>query len=43
MGALREYIASVRAYIPDGLETGAGRVDWASVPRMQLVVTEELR
>ena len=39
VGALRDYIASVRACIPDDLETGAGRVDWASVPRMQLVMT----
>jgi hypothetical protein len=43
VGALRDYIASVRACIPDRLETGAGRVDWADVPRMQLVVTQELR
>jgi hypothetical protein len=33
---LRAYIASVRACIPAGLETGAGRVDWAEVPRIQL-------
>src|SRR5215207_6628468 len=38
VAALRDYIASVRACIPDGLETGAGRVDWADVPRVQLVV-----
>jgi hypothetical protein len=43
VGVLRDYIASVRACIPDGLETGAGRVDWVNVPRMQLVVTQELR
>jgi len=42
VGALRDYIASVRACIPDRLETGAGRVDWADVPRMQLVITEAL-
>ena len=36
VGALRDYIASVRACIPDGMETGAGHVDWANVPRMQL-------
>jgi Domain of unknown function (DUF309) len=41
--ALRNYIASVRACIPDDLETGAGRVDWANVPRIQLVITEALR
>jgi hypothetical protein len=35
VGALRDYIASVRACIPDGLETGAGRVDWAGVPRVK--------
>lgn len=38
VGRLREYIASVRACIPDDLETGAGRVEWAQVPRVQLVV-----
>jgi len=38
VGALRDYIASVRACIPDGLETGAGSVDWADVPRIQLGV-----
>ena len=43
VGALRDYIASVRACIPDGLETGAGQVDWANVPRMQLVIREALR
>jgi hypothetical protein len=43
VNALRTHIASLRACIPDDLETGAGRVDWAAVPRMQLVVTEALR
>jgi hypothetical protein len=43
VGALRKYIASVRACIPDRLETGAGRVDWADVPKVQLVITEALR
>ena len=43
VGALRDYIAGVRGCIPDGLETGAGRVDWAEVPRVQLVITEALR
>jgi hypothetical protein len=38
VGALRAYIATVRACIPDGLETGAGCVEWADVPRMQLVL-----
>ena len=38
VGALRDYIAGVRGCIPDGLETGAGRVDWAEVPRVQLRV-----
>src|SRR4051794_24383496 len=41
--ALRTHIASLRACIPDDLGTGAGRVDWAAVPRIQLVVTEALR
>ena len=41
--ALRDYIAGVRACIPDGLETGAGQVDWGNVPRMQLVIREALR
>ena len=39
VAALRDYIAGVRACIPDDVETGAGRVDWADVPQMQLVVT----
>jgi hypothetical protein len=43
VNALRAYIASVRACIPDGLETGAGCVDWSDVPRVHLVVTQELR
>src|SRR4051795_10256445 len=38
VSALRDYIASVRACIPADLETGAGRVDWAEVPRVQLVM-----
>src|SRR5215212_1380375 len=38
VGALRTYIASLRACIPADLETGAGRVDWADVPRVQLAV-----
>lgn len=41
--ALRAAIASVRACIPDGLETGAGRVEWADVPRIQLAVKEGFR
>jgi hypothetical protein len=36
IAALRAYIASVRACIPDGLETGAGRVDWEAVPKIRL-------
>jgi hypothetical protein len=38
VAALRDYIASVRACIPDGLETGAGHVDWTDVPRAELRV-----
>ena len=38
VGALRAYIANVRACIPDDIETGAGRVEWADVPRIQLIV-----
>lgn len=38
IGALRAYIAKVRACIPDDLETGAGCVEWADVPRIQLTV-----
>src|SRR5215207_11210785 len=34
VGALRAYIANVRACIPDDMETGAGRVEWAKVPRI---------
>ncbi|HEU5097706.1 MAG TPA: DUF309 domain-containing protein [Roseiflexaceae bacterium] len=34
---LRNYVAAVRARIPADLETGAGRVDWERVPRLQLV------
>jgi len=34
--ALRAYIASVRACIPDGLESGAGSVPWEQVPRLRL-------
>jgi hypothetical protein len=36
--ALRDYISRVRACIPDGLESGAGHVDWLDVPRMRLPV-----
>ena len=36
--ALRAAIARVRACIPDGLETGAGHVDWADVPKVRLLV-----
>jgi hypothetical protein len=36
VSALRDAIARVRACIPDGLETGAGRVDWVDVPRIRL-------
>jgi hypothetical protein len=32
--ALRAAIGSVRAVIPDGLETGEGSVPWEAVPRM---------
>lgn len=39
VGALRAYIAAVRGCIPAGLETGAGRVEWADVPRIQLELT----
>src|SRR4051794_26944931 len=39
VGALRAYIASVRACIPDDMETGAGCVEWANVPRIQLELT----
>jgi hypothetical protein len=38
VAALRDSISRVRACIPDGLETGAGRVDWADVPQVQMVV-----
>ena len=38
VGALRDYIVGVRACIPDGLETGTGRVDWVDVPRAELRV-----
>lgn len=30
------YIAAVRACIPESLETGQGRVEWAAVPRLKL-------
>lgn len=36
--ALRDYIDRVRACIPESMETGAGRVDWAEVPRAVLRV-----
>jgi hypothetical protein len=38
VGALRSYIATLLACIPEGLETGAGRIDWRGVPRMRLVI-----
>jgi hypothetical protein len=34
--SLRAYIASVRALIPDDLETGGGSVVWEQVPRLRL-------
>jgi hypothetical protein len=34
--ALCDYIGQVRVAIPDGLESGQGRVEWAGVPRKQL-------
>jgi hypothetical protein len=37
VAALRDAIANVRAGIPENLETGAGRLDWAEVPRVRLV------
>src|SRR4029079_3143580 len=43
VSALRAYIATVRACIPDGLETGAGCVDWADVPSIQLVLLRAWR
>jgi hypothetical protein len=36
IAAIRAYIADVRKLIPDGIESGAGRVDWALVPRLRL-------
>jgi len=38
--ALRRATSSVRACIPDWLESEAGRIAWDSVPRPQLVVEE---
>jgi len=38
VAALRAYIAAVRACIPADLETGAGRVEWAEVPRTEFKV-----
>jgi len=38
--AVRAYIATVRALIPDDIETGAGSVVWERVPRPRLVVEE---
>lgn len=35
--ALRAYIASVRAVIPDQLETGIGKVTWEEVPQISLM------
>ncbi|HEY3228836.1 MAG TPA: DUF309 domain-containing protein [Roseiflexaceae bacterium] len=40
VAALRRAISSVRACIPDRLESGAGSVAWDSVPRPRLVVEE---
>lgn len=39
VAALCDYIDSVRAGIPNDLHTGQGRVEWATVPRMQLYRT----
>src|SRR5262245_3860927 len=36
VAAVLVYIASVRALIPDDIETGAGRVVWEEVPRLRL-------
>ena len=36
VGAVRAYIATVRALIPDDVETGAGSVAWEQVPRLRL-------
>jgi hypothetical protein len=38
VGALRDYIADVRAGIPNDLQTGQGSVPWDGVPRMELVI-----
>ena len=32
------YIASVRPFISDGLETGQGSLRWDDVPRTQIVI-----
>jgi hypothetical protein len=37
VAAICAYIASVRACIPEGVESGQGRVDWERVPRLHLV------
>lgn len=39
--ALHGYVAAVRACIPADLETGAGRVEWDLVPRLQLLLKED--
>jgi hypothetical protein len=39
--ALRAYIAALRACIPEGLESGAGKVAWAAVPRLGIELTDE--
>ena len=36
IAALCDYIGSVRACIPEHLESGQGHVEWATVPRLQL-------
>ena len=36
VAAIRAYVVAVRALIPEGLESGAGSVDWALVPRLRL-------
>ena len=39
--ALRVYVGSVRACIPDDLETGVARVDWNTVPRCKLAPVDD--
>jgi hypothetical protein len=36
VAALCDYVGRVRGSIPNGIESGQGRVEWASVPRLQL-------